>query len=475
MSQLTDISKINRHSFKAFINIIKQSISGTEYDYTNGSLPRAILLLSIPMVLEMVMESVFAIVDIYFVSRLGPEAVATVGLTESLINIIYALGVGFSIATTALISRRIGEKNHEKAAISAVQAIITGIVVSVLIAVPGIIFSKDLLKLMGASAAIYNEMHMYTAIMLGSNITIILLFIINAVFRSSGYPAISMRVLWIANLLNLVLDPILIFGLGPIPALGLEGAAIATTIGRGLAIIYQVYLLANGKQRLRILRRHLLINWQIILSVFRLSTGAVTQHLVSTLSWIGLVRIIAEFGSEVIAGYTIAIRVIIFVILPSLGISNAAATLVGQNLGAKQPFRAERSVWLAGKLNMLLLGVIGILFIVLPETILGLFLSETSVISSGSTGLQIISFGFVMYGLGMVLVESINGAGDTATPVKINILCFWIIEIPLAYMLAIYFGMQEKGVYYSIIIAESLMTLMALAIFKRGKWKLKQV
>jgi putative MATE family efflux protein len=454
---------------------IKEAISGTEQDFTTGSLRRAIFLLSIPMVLEMLMESVFAVVDIFFVSKLGSEAVAAVGLTESLITIVYSIGMGLSMAATAMVSRRIGEKDPEGAARAAVQSIITGLLVSLLIAIPGIVFASDLLRLMGASEEIYTSMSSYTAIMLGSNVVIMLLFIINAVFRSAGDAAVSMRVLWLANLANIVLDPLLIFGIGPFPELGITGAAIATTIGRGLAVVYQFYLLFYGNKRVRILLKDIGINLKIIKTLIRISLGGMGQNLIATTSWIGLMRIISEFGSEAIAGYTIALRVIIFALLPSWGISNAAATLVGQNLGAHKPDRAQRSVWAVGKVNVWLMGVVSILLIAFPSVFIRMFIDEPAVVKSGMMSLRIISIGFVFYGLGMVMVQALNGAGDTLTPTIINFFCFWILEIPLAYFLALSLNIGEEGVYYAIVISESVMALTAAIIFNRGKWKRKRV
>lgn len=452
-----------------------ESLSGTEQDFTEGKLSRAILLLSVPMVLEMAMESVFAIVDIFFVSKLGPDAVATVGITESMITVVYAIAIGLSMATTSIVSRRIGEKNADSASRAAVQSIITGFFASLLIAVPGIIFASDLLRAMGANQQIVEELSAYTSIMLGSNTVIMLLFIINAVFRSSGDAAISMRVLWIGNIINIILDPCLILGLGPFPELGIKGAALATTIGRGVAVIYQLSILFAGNKRVKILKKHLRINYRLILKILKISLGGIGQNIIATSSWIILVRIISEFGSAALAGYTISIRIIIFALLPSWGISNAAATLVGQNLGAKKPDRAEKSVWITGAINMILLGLFGIVMILFPKNFILLFIDDPEVVKSGVLGLRIISMGFLAYGLGMVLVNSFNGAGDTATPTRINLIAFWLIEIPLAYILAIHLGMEERGVFIAIVIAETILTIIALILFRQGKWKLNEV
>ncbi len=456
-------------------NDIVGSIKGTEYDFTKGSIGRAILILSVPMVLEMSMESIFAIVDIFFVSQLGPEAIATVGLTESMLTIIYAIAIGLSMATTAIISRRIGEKNKEGAAISAVQSILVGIFIYLPISALGIYYSEDLLLLMGASDAIIENYSGYTTVMLVSNSVIMLLFIINAVFRGAGDAAISMRVLWAANILNIILDPLFIFGIGPFPELGVTGAAVATTIGRGLGVIYQFYLLSRKNNRISVSREHLKIDMPVMNRLFRLSIGGIGQYLIATSSWIGLVRIIAEFGSEALAGYTIAIRIVIFSLLPSWGMSNAAATLVGQNLGAEKPDRAEKSVWITALFNMVILVLIGVLLFLFSADLVRLFSNEKAVIEIGSQCLQVICFGYLFYSWGMIMVQAFNGSGDTFTPTLLNFICFWIIEIPLAYYLAMSLGYEEFGVFLSIVIAESLLGVLGVLMFRRGTWKLRKV
>lgn len=460
---------------KLLLSDIKEALAGTEQDFTEVKLSRAIFLLSVPAVLEMIMESVFVITDIFFVSRLGADAVATVGITESIVMIVYAISIGLAVATTSMVSRRIGEKDAERASITAFQAIFTGLIVSFLIGLPGLIYSPRLLEIMGASPFIIKELSGYTRIMLGSNTVIMLLFIINAVFRSSGDAAIAMRILWIGNIINIVLDPCLIFGWGPFPEMGITGAAIATTLGRGLAVLYQFFLLFYGRKRIQMYVRHLKINIKIIIRLLRLSLGSIGQNLIGTISWIALVRIISIFGSETVAGYTIAIRVITFILLPSWGISNAASTLVGQNLGAKKPDRAEKAAMVTGWINMALLGLLSLLFIIYPAYFINIFIDDPGVIDSGSDCLRIISIGFFAYGFGMVLVNAFNGAGDTITPLKINIFAFWLIEIPLAWFLAIKLGMDQRGVFTAIVISESIMTLTAWLVFRKGNWKLREV
>lgn len=460
---------------KAFWANIKEALAGTDRDFTSDSIGKALLILSIPMVLEMLMESIFAVVDIFFVSRLGADAVATVGITESSMTIVYAIGMGLSTATTALVARRIGEKKAGKAGAVAFQAIISGLAVSILIAIPGIIYAKDFLLLMGASEKMAETGYMFPAIMFGGNAVIMLLFIINAVFRSSGDAAISMRVLILANLINIVLDPLLIFGIGPFPELGLKGAAVATTTGRGLAVCYQFYLLFKGHKRIRLEWAHVRFKFKMMMQLFRLAAGGILQYVVATSSWIALYRIIATLGSDVMAGYTISIRIIVFVLLPSWGLSNAASTLVGQNLGAKQPDRAERTVWITAYANMVLLGLVGIVLIIFPETFIRLFIDDPKVISSGAVSLRIISGGFLSYAMGMVMTQAFNGSGDTVTPTKINLFCFWLFEIPLAYLLAIVFDMKIYGISIAIVAAETALTLAAWYLFRKGKWKTVKV
>jgi putative MATE family efflux protein len=427
------------------------------------------------MVLEMAMESVFAIVDIFFVSRLGAETVAIVGITESLMTIVYAIGIGIGTAATAVISRRIGEKDPEHASETAGQAILTGTFISLALAIPAMFFYRKILILMGMGENSADQYGSYTLIIMGSNIVIMLLFINNAIFRSSGDAAISMKVLAVANGINLILDPILIFGWGPVPALGIKGAAIATSIGRGLGVIFQFYMLFRNKHRINLKIRYLVPDWKLILHLLKLSAGAAGQHLIATSSWIFLVRVISMFGSQVVAGYTIAIRIMFFTLLPSLGVSNATATLVGQNLGAGKPDRAERAVWITGYINIVLLGLIGIVLALIPSYFIRIFIDDPEVIRHGASCLRILSYGFIAYGLGMVMVNSLNGAGDTNTPTWINLFCYWLLEIPLAYFLAIYTGLAENGVFISILVAETAMTLSALYFFRKGKWKLKMV
>lgn len=461
----------SRHIFQLF----RQALKGEETEYTSGSINRAIFLLSVPMVLEMVMESIFALVDVFFVSKLGNAAVATVGLTESMLTIIYSLAIGLSMAATAVIARRTGEKNPEAASHAAMQALYLTAAVSIAIAAIGIFYSRDLLILMGADGSITTDNYHYTEIMLGGNIVIMMLFLINGIFRGAGNAAIAMRSLWLANILNIILCPTLINGFGPIPAMGLKGAAIATTIGRGIGVMYQMYHLFNDRGVIRIKLSSLKPDFAIMGSILRIAAGGAGQFLIASASWIFLVRIISRFGNDALAGYTIAIRILLFALQPSWGMSNAAATLVGQNLGANEPDRAERSVWRTAFINMIFLGTIAIISIVFARPIVGFFTHEPAVIEYGVQCIRYVCLGYMFYAYGMVVSQSFNGAGDTKTPTILNIFGFWCFQIPLAYVLAVWLNIGPKGVFMSIAIAESAIAVAAIILFRQGKWKLVKV
>ncbi|MFT3740849.1 MAG: MATE family efflux transporter [Breznakibacter sp.] len=454
---------------------VKESISGSERDFTDIPMGKAILLLAVPMVLEMVMESVFAVVDIFFVSKLGADAVAAVGLTESVMTLVYAVAFGLGLATTALVSRRVGEKKPKEAARQAVQAIITALAVSALIAVPGVVFSDELLLLMGASTQLVENYGNYAAIMLGANGIVMLLFVCNAVFRGAGDAAMAMRVLCIGNLVNIVLDPLLIFGIGPFPEMGVAGAAVATNIGRGLAVLYQLYVLFWGKARVDISKVSFKPSFKHIRHLLNISLGGIAQSLIATLSWIFMMRLISRFGSSAVAGYTIAIRIIVFALLPSWGLSNAASTLAGQNLGANRPERAEKAVWSVARINFICMGLIGLVLIIWPRLFFSVFTGDQAIIDAGIPCLRIVSYGFAFYAAGMVMTQAFNGAGDTRTPTWINIIAFWIIEIPLAWLLSVHLEWNQHGVYYGIVIAESSLTVIALFMFMKGNWKKQQI
>ena len=454
---------------------IREAIRGSHQDFTTGSLNRAILLLAIPMVLEMVLESLFAVVDVFWVGRLGANAVATVGLTESMLTLVFAVAMGLSLSTTAMVARRIGEKDPEGAAVAGVQAIALGLGVSVAIGVPCFLLAPQLLRLMGASTDIVAVGTSYARIALGGSGVVLLLFLNNAIFRGAGDAAIAMRLLWVSNIINLFLDPCLIFGWGPFPRLGVTGAAVATLTGRSIGLAYQFYRLLRGTERIRILRRQIRLNFEVLARLVRVSITGILQFAIAHTSWIGLVRIVSMFGAAALAGYTIAIRVIIFVILPSWGLSNAAATLVGQNLGAKQPERAEASVWRTGFYNMLFLGTIGVLFVLFAEPVVRLFTHDPSVVPLGASCLRILSYGNIGYAYGMVMLQAFNGAGDTVTPTIVNLFGFWFLEIPLAYWLAIKAGLHSNGVFFSIVIAEAAIAVAGILLFRRGRWKLQQI
>ncbi len=454
---------------------VKLSLTGKELDFTTGPIGRSIILLSIPMVLEMVMESVFALTDAFFVSRLGTNAVATVGLTEAMITLLFAVAGGMSIATTAMVARRIGEKDTNGARVTAAQAILLGIGISVCFAVPGVFFARRLLSAMGGSPELVESGHQFTQVIFGGSGTIVLLFLLNAVFRGAGDAAIAMRVLWIANAINIVLDPCLIFGLGPFPEMGVTGAAVATTTGRGIGVAVQLWVLFFGGSRIRIDLRDLLPRLGVMLRLFRLSVGGMLQNTISHSSWLFLVWIVGHFGSAAVAGYTIAIRLVIFAILPSWGMANAAATLVGQNLGAGQPERAATSAWRAGIYNTVFLLGVAIVFVAAADPMIRIFTSEPAVIAYGVSCLRWVSYGYPFYAWGMVLVQSFNGAGDTYTPTVINFFCYWLFQLPLAYFLAHGIGFGATGAFMAITIAEALIAVVGILVFRKGKWKERTV
>jgi len=468
-------NQVSQSSPTSIWHELKDAIRGSEADYTQIKIGKAIFLLAVPMILELIMESIFAIVDIYFVGSLGASAVATVGLTETYLFLLYSIAMGLSMAVTAIVARRIGEKQKEKAGITAVQAIMIAVLSSIPFSIAGIFFAKDLLALMGADDWVLQHGYGYMQWMLGGNVVIMLLFMINAIFRGAGDAAIAMRVLWIANGFNIILDPLFIFGFGPIPGFGIEGAAIATNIGRGIGVLMQLRLLFKGGKHIRVLRSYLQINWKIIGKIIKTSLGGIGQMIIAMTSWIFIMRIIAEFGSQAVAGATIAIRIMMFSMMPAWGMSNAAATLVGQNLGAKQPDRAERSVWITGFWNMAFLICVAIVFFIFSDSLIGFFTDDAGVIEVGSDWLHIVSYSYFVYGWWMVSSQAFNGAGDTVTPTKINFVFFWLFQIPLAYVISTGFDLGHIGIFWAIFVSETSVGLFTLWLFTRGKWKNVQV
>ena len=455
---------------------VREAVRGShDHDYTEGPIGRSILLLSVPMVLETIMESVFAVVDVFYVGRLGPDAIATVGLTEAMLTIMYTISIGLGIGATAMIARRIGERDHEGAAHTAAQAIWLGIALSIVIGIPGVVFASDLLRLMDAPESVVATGSGFTRMMFAGNASILLLFLVNAIFRGAGDAAIAMRVLWLANAINIVLAPLLIFGPGPFPELGVTGAAVATTIGRGTGAVYAISRLFRDNGRLRLERRHLSPDPALMWRMMKLSGSGMFQVFIGMASWIGLVRIISRFGADALAGFTIGMRVIMFALLPSWGMSNAAATMVGQALGAGKPERAERAVWMAGFYNMVFLGTVGVLFVVFAGPIAGIFTDAPQAHAYSADCLRIVACGFLFYAYGMVISQSFNGAGDTWTPTKINLVCFWLGELPVGYLLAVPFGMGPRGVFLSMTIAFSALAVVSAVVFRRGHWKTKTV
>jgi len=457
---------------RGFWSSVREALRGSHQDYTAGSLNRSILLLAIPMVLEMVLESLF---DTFWVGRFGANAVATVGLTESILALVFAIGLGVSLSTTAMVARRIGEKDPEDAAISAVQAIVLGLFISLVIGIPAGIEAPRLLHAMGASPAIVATGSGYARIALGGCGAIIMLFLNNAIFRGAGDAAIAMRLLWVSNIINLILDPLLIFGIGPFPHLGVTGAALATFTGRSIGVLYQFYRLMHGTERIRILARHIYLNVPVLWRLLRISLTGILQFAIANASWIGLVRIVALFGAASVAGYTVAIRVVMFFLLPAWGLSNAAATLVGQNLGARHPDRAEQAVWRTGLYNMVFLGAIGVIFIVYANPVVRLFVSDPEVIAVGARALRTFACGNIAYAWVMVMLQAFNGAGDTLTPTIVNFFGFWILEIPVAWWLATRLHLRAEGAFLSVVIAECSIAIASLILFKQGRWKRQRI
>ena len=455
--------------------LVREAIRGSHIDYTAAPIGRAVIMLAVPMVMEMAMESIFAVADVFWVAHLGADAVATVGLTESMLTIIYTVAMGLSIGATALVARRTGEKDTEGAAHAAAQSVLLGLAVAAAIGLIAAPFSTSLLRLMGASEDVIRTGGGFTTMMLAGNATVLLLFLQNAVFRGVGDAATAMRVLILGNILNIVLGPCFIFGVGPFPELGVTGAAVATNLGRGTAVVYQFYLLTRGRRRIRLARHHFHLDLPMMKAVLRLSGSGTIQILIGTASYVGLVRILSAFGSEPLAGYTIGMRVILFALLPAFGVSNAAATMVGQNLGAGKPDRAERAVWTAVVYNMLFLGIVGILFLAAAPQIAGLFTSDPAVKPYAVSCLRTVSLGFLFYAAGMVLTSAFNGAGDTWTPTVINLFVFWLWEIPLAWWLSTGGGLGPRGVFLALTIAYSTLAVVSALLFRRGRWKGQRV
>ena len=460
---------------RGFWASVREALRGTHQDYTIGSLNRSIFLLAIPMVLEMVLESLFAVTDVFWVGRLGANAVATVGITESMLALVMAIGMGVAMSTTAMVARRIGEKDPEDAAIAGVQAIGLGLLISLAIGLPAGIFAPELMRLMGASPDVVAMGSGYARLALGGCGAIIMLFLNNAIFRGAGDAPIAMRLLWVSNIINLVLDPCLIFGLGPLPRLGVTGAALATLTGRSIGVLYQFYRLLKGTERIHVLWSQVRLNARVMARLLRVSMSAIVQFSIAHVSWIGLVRIISMFGATAVAGYTVAIRIVIFFILPSWGLSNAAATLVGQNLGAKRPDRAALAVWRTGFYNMVFLGLIGVFFFTFATPVVRLFVNDPAVVPIAAAALRTLSCGNVGYAYGMVMLQAFNGAGDTLTPTWVNLFGFWVLELPLAWFLAVPMHMRTQGAFLSVVIAECSMAAAGMVLFKRGRWARQRI
>lgn len=460
---------------KKFFQLLLQALKGEEQEYTTGSINRAIFLLSVPMILEMVMESLFAVVDIFFVSQINTNAVATVGLTESVLTLVYSIAIGLSTAATAIVSRRIGEKQLAEAGHAAAQVILVSVILGVVVGISGFLGAESILRAMGGSEELIASGSNFTRIIFASSPAIILLYTLSGVLRGGGDAAVAMRSLWIANGLNIALCPLFIFGWGPIPAFGVAGSAIATTIGRSAGVLYQLSALASSKGAVQVLRSQLRPDFAIIRNLISVAAGGTGQFIIASASWVFLTRILSDFGPSIVAGYTIAIRIIVFTILPSWGMANAAATLVGQNLGANEPSRAETSVWRAAFFNFLFLVVVAIIFFVFAKPIISWFNNDPLAVATGVNCLRIVCLGYLFFAYGMVISQSFNGAGDTLTPTLMNLVCFWAIEIPLAYLLAKKLALGPEGVYISVAFSESLLAIIGVILFRRGKWKMKKV
>jgi putative MATE family efflux protein len=458
-----------------WLALIKEAVFGSHQDFTAISVDRAIVLLAVPMVLEMAMESLFGIVDIFFVAHLGADATATVGITEGMLVLVMAVAFGLSMGATAVVARRVGEHDKNGAAEAAVQCILIGLGFALVILSVALPFAPRLLAWMGASSQILAVGSLYTRIMLSTSGIIVLLFLINAVFRGAGDAAIAMRVLWLANAINLCLDPCLIRGLGPFPKLGVTGAAVSTSIGRSIGVLFQLYMLSKGSAHLEILKKHIRLQLKVMWNILEVAGVGVLQLLVATASWVVMVRLVQSFGSQATAGYTVAIRIVIFSTLPSWGLGSAAATLVGQNLGAKQPERAEQSVWRASFFNAVFLGVVSVVFFIWAPQLVGIFSADPQVIHYGASCMRIISPCYVLWAYGEIIVQAFNGAGDTWTPTLINFFVYWVVQLPLAFVLAFKFNFGPNGAYYGILTAEILLALIGIYVFRKGKWKEKMV
>jgi putative MATE family efflux protein len=465
----------NKEQSRSVFSLFREALSGSHQDFTEGNLRRAIILLSIPMIIEMLMESLFGVVDMFFVAKLGVDSLATVALTESVIVLVFGVAMGLSMATTAYVARRIGEKDAEGAAIGSVQSIAVGVLVSAIVSVIGILYAPELLRLMGATESVVHTGSRYTQVLLGGSASIFLLFLLNAIFRGAGDPALAMRVLWVSNGINIILDPCLINGWGPFPKLDVLGAAVATTTGRSIGVLFQLYLLLSGASRVRIHVEQIRLNLEVMWRLLKVSFTGILQFVISTASWAGLVRLCASFGSVPVAGYNVAIKIFMFVILPCWGMSGAAATLVGQSLGAKKPERAEAAVYQTGRFTMVYMGALSVLFVIFAPQLVGFFTQDAAVTRVAANCLRFISIGNVFYAWGMVLVQAFNGAGDTRTPSMVNFFCYWCFQIPLAWILAVPLGWEQRGVFVAIPAAEAAMTLASLWLFKRGSWKKKMI